>query len=104
MGRPSSLPFVVEMPRGVAHNFTAMERSSEETRDNSVHSERLPAGRRVYFFDVKRTSKGDCYLVISERRKTDEGPKRDRIMVFSEDIGRFMEALSKAAGKMETKT
>jgi len=82
----------------MAHNFNAMERTSEETRDDSIHSEKLLAGRRVYFFDVKRTSKGDCYLVISERRNTDEGPKRDRIMVFKEDIGRFMEALAKAAG------
>ena len=75
-----------------------MERSQEETRDDSIHSEKLPAGRRIYFFDVKRTSKGDFYLVISERRRTQEGPKRDRIMVFREDMDRFMEALTKATG------
>ncbi len=74
-----------------------MERSPEGTRDDSVHAEKLPAGRRIYFFDVKRTSKGDFYLVISERRRTQEGPKRDRIMVFKEDMGRFLEALGRAA-------
>lgn len=94
---------VVELLRGIAHNFNAMERSPEETRDDSLHSEKLPAGRRIYFFDVKRTSKGDCYLVISERRRTEEGPKRDRIMVFREDMDRFMEALAKATGAFEKK-
>lgn len=74
-----------------------MERSPEGTRDDSVHTEKLPAGRRIYFFDVKRTSRGDFYLVISERRRTEEGSKRDRIMIFREDMKRFLEALDRAA-------
>lgn len=90
----------VELLRRIAHNFNVMERGQEETRDDSVHSEKLPAGRRIYFFDVKRTSKGDCYLVISERRRTEEGLKRDRIMVFREDMDRFMEAIARATGAL----
>ncbi len=68
----------------------------EEREENAVFSERVPAGRRIYFIDVKRSSKGDLYLVISERRRTEEGKVRDRIWVFREDLDKFLEALEKA--------
>lgn len=61
--------------------------------EESVYSQRVYAGRRIYYFDVKRSSRGDYYLVISEKRRTDEGAKRDRIWVFMEDLSKFMEAL-----------
>jgi len=68
----------------------------EEREENAIFSERVLAGRRVYFIDVKRSSKGDLYLVISERRRTEEGKVRDRIWVFKEDLDKFLEALEKA--------
>lgn len=68
----------------------------EEREENAVFSERVPAGRRIYFIDVKRSSKGDLYLVISERRRTEEGKVRDRIWVFKEDLDKFLRALEKA--------
>jgi len=78
-----------------------MEERYPEEKEDAVYSDKVPAGRRMYFFDVKKTSKGDFYLVISERRRTEEGKKRDRIWVFQEDLERFLEALNRASDVVE---
>jgi len=66
-----------------------------ETR-NEIFSEMVKAGSRTYFFGVKVTSKGDNYLVITESRKDGETFKRDRILVFDDNLEPFLEGLEKA--------
>jgi hypothetical protein len=62
-----------------------------------LFSESVRAGTRTYFFDVKESSEGTKYLVISESRKMGETRERSRVMVFEEDILSFTEGLKKAA-------
>ena len=61
----------------------------EEKRE--IFSSRVRAGSRTYYFDIKKNSKNDNYLVISESKRVgDENEKqRHRIMVFEEDIEKF---------------
>ncbi len=56
-----------------------------------VFSSRVRAGSRTYYFDIKKNSKDDNYLVISESKRVgDENEKqRHRIMIFEEDMEKF---------------
>lgn len=62
-----------------------------------LFSEKVAAGGRTYFFDVKRAKGGAHYLVISESRPKDGGFEHQRVMVFPENFPAFSEALKKAA-------
>jgi hypothetical protein len=61
-----------------------------------LFSERVSAGSRTYFFDVKESSEGSIYLVISESRQSGESREKHRVMVFEDDILAFNRALKKA--------
>ncbi|MBI5182208.1 MAG: DUF3276 family protein [Nitrospirae bacterium] len=63
-----------------------------------LFSERVRAGSRTYFFDVKEAATGAKYLVINESKKVGESHEHNRIMIFQEDIQSFSEGLQKAAG------
>ncbi len=64
-----------------------------------LYSKKLSAGKRTYYFDVKRGRDGSAYLVITEQ--TDE--KRNRLMVFEEKAEEFLSALQDAVRNMKTK-
>ncbi len=57
-----------------------------------IFSERIAAGSRTYYFDVKISSDGTRYLTIDEVRDSQRSTKH-RVMVFQENIEKFMEAL-----------
>lgn len=63
-----------------------------------LFSEKVAAGSRTYFFDVKRSKDGAHYLVINESRQKDGSFEHQRIMVFAENLEPFGAALHKAAG------
>lgn len=67
---------------------------------NGTFSEKVAAGSRTYFFDVKRTKDGANYLVISESRQTGEKREYQRLMVFMENLKAFSAGLAKAAAFM----
>ncbi len=76
----------------------------EESKDyNKVYSEKVRAGRRVYFFDIKPTRSGDYYLVITEKKKTgDDGAnEKHRIFLYKEDLNKFVTAITKASDFMK---
>ncbi len=62
-----------------------------------LYSKKLSAGKRTYFFDVKRGRDGSAYLVITEQ--TEE--KRNRLMVFEDKMEEFLSAMKEAADKMK---
>ncbi len=65
-----------------------------------LFSEKVAAGTRTYFFDVKETTDGTKYLSISETRlQQDDTRTRGRIMVFEENIIAFRDALVRAANR-----
>ncbi|MBN2156742.1 MAG: DUF3276 family protein [Candidatus Lokiarchaeota archaeon] len=51
---------------------------------------KLHAGARIYYFEIKNTSKGDKYLVITEQ----SGDKRNRIFIFEDHAVEFSDKLT----------
>ena len=74
-----------------------MEEHNEQSREE-IYSERVRAGKRTYFFDVKATKSNDYYLTITEskRRPKDDGffYEKHKIFLYKEDFNKFVEALN----------
>ncbi|MFY0687609.1 MAG: DUF3276 family protein [Cyclobacteriaceae bacterium] len=74
-----------------------MEENNEKGRDE-IFSERVRAGKRTYFFDVKSTRSNDYYLTITEskRRYKDDGYvyEKHKIFLYKEDFNKFLQALN----------
>lgn len=66
------------------------------TEKKELFSEKIRAGSRTYFFDVKESANG----VINESKKVGESHEHNRIMIFEEDILSFNEGLKKAVDFM----
>ncbi len=68
-----------------------------------VRSKVIRAGKRTYFFDVKRTRNGEMYLIITESRKRveDDGNffyEKHKIFLYPEDFENFSSALEEVSG------
>lgn len=65
-----------------------------------IYSEKVKAGKRTYFFDVKSTRSSDYYVTITESKKRfnkdDEGftYEKHKIFLYKEDFKKFLEALN----------
>jgi len=83
----------------------------EENKNNGrdeIFSEKVKAGKRTYFFDVKSTRSNDFYLTITESKKRynkdDEGftYEKHKIFLYKEDFNKFMEALNNTVNHVKT--
>ena len=76
-----------------------MEENKNTNRDE-IYSEKVKAGKRTYFFDVKSTRGNDFYVTITESKKRfnadNEGfsYEKHKIFLYKEDFNRFMQALN----------
>jgi hypothetical protein len=59
-------------------------------------TERISAGSRTYFLDVKRSSEGKLYLVISESRAVGDNFEHSRVMVFEDHLEPLIDGLRNA--------
>lgn len=73
----------------------------EDNKDNGkaeIYSQRVRAGKRTYFFDVKATRSNDYYLTITEskRRYKDDGYyyEKHKIFLYKEDFNKFIAAMN----------
>ena len=82
-----------------------MEDNKDKSRDE-IYSERVRAGKRTYFFDVKSTRSNDYYLTITEskRRFKDDGfvYEKHKIFLYKEDFNKFMQALNETVDHVKT--
>ncbi len=82
-----------------------MEENNEKGRDE-IYSERVRAGKRTYFFDVKSTRSNDYYLTITEskRRFKEDGffYEKHKIFLYKEDFHKFLEALNETVNHVKT--
>ncbi len=62
-----------------------------------LFSKRLNAGKRTYFFDVKKGRDGSAYVVITEQTED----RKSRLMVFEDRAGEFMAVLKEVVDKMK---
>lgn len=61
--------------------------------DKTLFTEKVPAGKRTYFLDVKENHQGTQVLKITESRKNNGEFVRHSIMVFQEDFDKLFDAL-----------
>ena len=66
-----------------------------------IYSQRIKAGKRTYFFDVKATRGQDYYLTITEskRKLRDDDTfsyEKHKIFLYKEDFTKFVDALQDA--------
>ena len=70
---------------------------NKESEKNEIFSQRVRAGKRTYFFDIKSTKANDYYLTITEskRRYKEDGYyyEKHKIFLYKEDFDKFLEAL-----------
>lgn len=81
----------------------------EDNKDNGkveIYSQRVRAGKRTYFFDVKATRSNDYYLTITEskRRYKDDGYfyEKHKVFLYKEDFNKFIEALNNTVNHVKT--
>lgn len=70
-----------------------------------VFSKRVRAGKRTYFFDVKKsnTSRGDdFYITITESKKKFEGYVKHKIFLYKEDFNKFSEAFTQTVNHVKS--
>jgi|TARA_Y100000385_G_C12665855_1_gene455789 hypothetical protein len=74
----------------------------EDYKDQEeIFTNKVRAGKRTYFFDVRATKANDYYLTITESKKifNDDGShhfKKHKIFLYKEDFEKFKDALSKS--------
>ena len=85
--------------------FDIVDENKEKGRDE-IYSERVRAGKRTYFFDVKATRSEDYYLTITEskRKFNDDGftYEKHKIFLYKEDFNKFLEALNGTIDHVKT--
>ena len=81
----------------------------EQSKDNGkveIFSERVRAGKRTYFFDVKATRANDYYLTITEskRKYKEDGYfyEKHKIFLYKEDFDKFVDALNITVDHVKT--
>ena len=74
-----------------------MEDQRSNGRDD-VFSQRIKAGKRTYFIDVKATRGSDFYITITEskRRHNGTGYAKHKIFLYKEDFNKFVLGLNTA--------
>jgi len=82
-----------------------VEENNEKSRDE-IFSERVRAGKRTYFFDIKATRSNDYYLTITEsKRKYKEDGfvyEKHKIFLYKEDFEKFSNALNNSIDHVKT--
>lgn len=77
----------------------------DKSRQESVYSTKVRAGkRRTYFFDVKQTKGEDYYITLTESTKkfNGNGYERHKIFLYKEDFNRFVASLSETVDYVKT--
>ena len=69
-----------------------------------VYSNKIRAGKRTYFFDVRPTRSEDYYITITEskRRFNDRGYEKHKIFLYKEDFNKFSKALMETIDHVKT--
>lgn len=71
--------------------------------DKTLFSEKVPAGKRTYFLDLKENQQGSILLKITESRKNDGEFKRNSVLIFQEDFEKIFEALEKVKAEIASR-
>jgi len=76
-----------------------------DSRNESLYSKRIKAGkRRTYFFDVRATRGNDYFITITESKKRfdDNGYDRHKMFLYKEDFNKFLAGLTETINYVKT--
>ena len=76
-----------------------------DSRNESLYSKRIKAGkRRTYFFDVRATRGNDYFITITESKKRfeDNGYDRHKMFLYKEDFNKFLAGLTDTINYVKT--
>jgi hypothetical protein len=79
----------------------------EDKEKSEIYSQRIKAGKRTYFFDIKATKSNDYYLTITESKKRfkEDGEgffyEKHKIFLYKEDFVKFIDALQNSMQYMK---
>ncbi len=73
-----------------------------QQEDKVLFTEKVPAGKRTYFLDVKEDHRGSKILKITESRKNDGEFIRHSVMIFQEDFDKIFESFEKVREFIKT--
>lgn len=79
--------------------------SRGDSRNESLYSKRIKAGkRRTYFFDVRATRGNDYFITITESKKRfdDNGYDRHKMFLYKEDFNKFLTGLTDTINFVKT--
>lgn len=78
----------------------------EDREQSEIYSNRVKAGKRTYFFDVKATRANDYFLTITESRRHPQGDgftyEKHKLFLYKEDFDKFIEALQQTVDHVKT--
>lgn len=74
------------------------------TEKDILFSRAIKAGKRIYYIDVKQSSRGDMYLALTESKKIVSGDadmptvnfEKHKLFVYPEDFDKFTNSLVEA--------
>lgn len=69
--------------------------------DKTLFTEKVAAGKRTYFLDLKENQQGSRLLKITESRKNEGEFIRNSILIFQEDFDKIFEALEKIKSEIQ---
>ncbi len=92
----------VNSPRQSAMRSSHKLEGGEHMADQN-YSQKVRAGSRTYFIDLKRTKEDKPYLLITESRYMGEGKERERasIVVFQDHAQEFLKRVEEMIKKLE---
>ena len=70
--------------------------------DKTLFTEKVAAGKRTYFLDLKENQQGSKLLKITESRKNEGEFIRNSILIFQEDFDKIFEALEKVRSEIQS--
>lgn len=91
--------------RIVAYENKNFGENRGESRNESLYSKRIKAGkRRTYFFDVRATRGNDYFITITESKKRfdDNGYDRHKMFLYKEDFNKFLAGLTETINYVKT--
>ena len=81
------------------------EKQETENGRTEIFSQRVRAGKRTYFFDVKSTRSNDYYLTITEsKRRYKDAPfyyEQHKVFLYKEDFNKFLDALNQTVNHVK---
>ena len=85
----------------ISHSYPQPNAVDDRHDQEEIYSQRIKAGKRTYFFDVKATRGQDYYLTITESKRRQNGDdsvsyEKHKIFLYKEDFLKFVDALQDA--------